>query len=183
MLAPELGGGPLLGGVNRHATASLNGGEAAGFVDMGLRQSLGAMTLQPVVGLSWSRLHRGAFAERGADSIALVARGADASSAQASIGLRTTGHTTASPSARIAPYADVRYVHELLDENAPLDVTFADAPGTPFRVSASTLGVSTLHATIGLAAALGHHLIVSGGYHAQFESGTRSHAITLNIAF
>lgn len=126
------------------ARASFDGESTLGAFEAGWRFDLRRSTLEPLVGLYYSRLSIGSFTERGAGDANLIVNGLDQQTLAAGVGARWRGFIGIDHgSSRIYPTLDVRYLHNVSDRNSQIVNAFVDAPDVTFAVS----GVETNNST------------------------------------
>jgi uncharacterized protein with beta-barrel porin domain len=181
MLDPQFGGGPLFGGIDRTATVRYSGREAGGFVESGWSHRLGRVLVQPFGGLDASHVTSNGFAESGAGSVSLRATDAATSSVRAAVGLRAARPVSAHGTV-IAPRADVRYLHELLDPVAAMRVAFADASAVPFTTTSAADSARAVAVSTGVVVAAGRFLL-SADYRAVFAATGHRHVVILGVGF
>jgi uncharacterized protein with beta-barrel porin domain len=182
-LDPQLGGGPLFGGVDRSAAARYEGHEVTGFVESGLRRTLGRVLVEPFAGIDASRVSSAGFAESGAGSVNLVGSDALTASLRAAVGLRATRSLTGPGARTFAPRVEVRYLREVLDPTATVRVAFADASANPFAITSPADGSHAIAPSGGFVLGLNRRLWLSADYRAVFAPTSRRHAVTLGLAF
>src|SRR5262249_3860348 len=124
-LDPQFGGGPITGGIARTPAAKYTGREVSGFIEGGFSRAVSRFLIQPLAGIDASYLASGAFLEEGAGAIGLRAQDASASSVRAALGVRASRQASASAGRFVAPRAELRYLHELLEPRATAQVAFA----------------------------------------------------------
>lgn len=165
-LAPSLGGE-----FSSHTHLNAIGGR----FEFGGRWSAGAIELDPYAAVEGDDLMIGAFRERGgsqAQPLSIAGDNQSAGSAVASVGFRASAHLTVGP-VPLVPSLDVSYGRELIDRR-DLAVSFAAAPGFPFRVEGATAGRDHARLAFGATAQLSGRLQAYAQVQTDEASRTRA---------
>jgi autotransporter-associated beta strand protein len=177
-LDPQFGALAIFSGVNRTASAKVDGVEASGWVDVAGNYTAGTWLLQPGVGVRRARYQRSAWTESGADALSLSAPSQSLSSSQADASLRFTRAR-----GRVRPYALASYRRELGEGLTTTTLQLSgDATGRytvqglPFALNRGTGGA-------GFSTRLGEGADVSVGYRIEGGSSQLQHFVDVGVRF
>jgi fibronectin-binding autotransporter adhesin len=144
-----------IGGSNRVASGNIHGSSATGYVEVRRDLAAGAITFQPLAGLTWAYTRLGSFTETGADAANLDLSSQTAHSARSAIGLGATYAVATDSGGTIKIEPRLVWQHEYADLNAPLAarLTGAGAIGN-FSVFGATLKRDSIDVALGISGAI-----------------------------
>ena len=156
-----------VGPLSEHLSAEYDAGLAQIFTEVGYAMEVAEnTTLEPFVGLAWSKLDTDSFTESGGIS-ALESDGYDNDQVTSTLGLRAQrGFTLASMPGKVR--AVLAWQHSFGDESASSDVSFAG--GSQFTIHGSPIAEDSALLEIGASLNLTESLTLGAAYVGRFSS-------------
>lgn len=135
-----------VGSINQQANASYDGGVFSGSVEGGYTLELDGLTIEPTLGLNYSRVSQDSFAESGTASdghnYGLNVSRLDADSFRTDFGVRMSARFGKKDGVQFIPAVRAVWEHEFLDRYANVNANFAGGSGG-FVTRGLELGAST----------------------------------------
>jgi outer membrane autotransporter protein len=162
-----------IGAINRTASSDFDSNTLSAYGEATYDLPMNGWTLQPLVGLAFSRNRTDGFTETGAGALNLQVAGQTVNSSQSLLGAKASFEVG---NLRLEPR--VIWAHEFGDLNTPMTAQFQGAPtASPFQVSGVALKRNTLVLGLGASGRVGQGVELFADVQAEHNSAQR------NLAF
>lgn len=141
--------GIVVGDISRHADSHYGGHSYSAYLEAGWIFDLGAARLQPLLGVSYTRLDNEGFRESGAQGLGLSGGALKVDRFTASLGLRWSANFGIGDWI-VSPSLEARTLRGYADDYARLDATFESAPAVVFQTRGASLPKQRALADVGL---------------------------------
>jgi outer membrane autotransporter protein len=165
----------VFGAIDRTAVASFDANEFSTYAEAGLYRHLGAVQVQPLVGLQYINLDRNGFTETGADALNLAVGRNSSNSFRGILGARVARPFLTESCHLIVPEVRARWMHEFLDQEEIISPRFASVGSGSFAVRGINSGRDFLVLGAGITAGLTDSMSVFANYDTQISENEIAH--------
>lgn len=164
------------GTLSRNAEAEYDGEEWAGAAEAGYVVALGCWNIQPFFGTRFIRLDEDGFTEKGADDLDLKVGDRTVYSWKFYPGVKMSHPIKTSGKSLFVPELNVKWVHELRDNNDAISATFVGAPAAGnFRVEGVAIDDNSLEVGVGFKVLDGGTFQVGVNFKTEINSERSAH--------
>jgi len=177
LLPAELGGGPLMEGIDRTAEAEQTGTTTDSWGEIQDSRKVRTYTFEALLGIRHQRISRSAFSETGAQSLSLDALEQVLNLTQTDIRLHAWRRTGS-----YRPFFNFNYRRELAEGDSTTDMTFAGLPNSDFQVQGIGIPANTYSGKMGVTFV---PLIGEATFTYEFKiaTGQRRHTAGVRVRF
>ncbi|MFQ6313844.1 autotransporter outer membrane beta-barrel domain-containing protein, partial [Lysobacter capsici] len=169
-----------VGTFNRRSDAHFSNDGVYGMLEAGWRWDGASVRVEPLIGVYYNKVESVTFTERGAGDANLIVSTGSFDTTTAGIGVRFSG-VPGSAARKLTPTADIRYLHDLQDDQPFARNAFAGATVPGFGVSGFAAERNRWNVGLGLAYRMSP---VSSGfieYRGDIGSDDRAHSLNVGL--
>lgn len=163
----------MIGAINRTASSDFDSNTLSAYGEATYNLTMNGWTLQPLVGLAFSRNKTDGFTEAGAGALNLQVADQTITSTKSLLGAKASFEA-----GRVRLEPRVIWAHEFGDLNTPMTAQFQGAPtASPFQVSGVALKRNTLILGLGASGRVGQGVELFADVQAEHNSAQRNLAL------